>query len=243
MNGEVLPVGRYTVQPIARKLADILARTAVTPNQITATGLACGVLSAAMLTSSDKYIIATGGIFTLLFWILDITDGQVARLNNMCSDFGAWFDANVDQIVENLLYLSISIAGYLHTRNVIYLIAGIVIFFGKYMYFHVWLSRQNYLTKSNEHFAQVMAENIKNNKKNLFVAVFLFWCNFDVRIHLLSFCALINRPEYALIFYAVYFNLRWASAISYIIYKRKISHITNGTTECYLQKNLLTHSH
>jgi phosphatidylglycerophosphate synthase len=220
MNGEVLPVGKYTVQPIARKLADILARTAVTPNQITATGLACGVLSATMLTSSDKYIIATGGLFILLFWILDNTDGHVARLKDMCSDFGAWLDANTDQFVENILYVSVSISGYLHTKNIIYLLAGLAIFFGKYMYFYVWLTRQNILAKSVEHFAQVMTKNIKQNKNNLFISVLLLWYNYDIRIHLLSLCAIIGHLEYALLFYAAYFNLIWVVDSSYILYNR-----------------------
>ena len=120
MNGEVLPVGRYAAQPIAIKLAKFLAHTPVTPNQITTAGLACGIISAVMLTYHDRYIVAAGGLFMLFFWILDITDGQVARLKNMCSDFGAWFDANTDQLVENILYVSISISGYLHTKAIVY---------------------------------------------------------------------------------------------------------------------------
>jgi phosphatidylglycerophosphate synthase len=218
MQNEMLPIGKYTVRPAAMLLARILAKTAITPNQITAAGLVTGIISAALITFGQKYTIAAGGIVILLFWMLDMTDGQVGRLKNMCSDFGAWFDANTDQIVENLLYISISVGGYLHTNNTIYLLIGIFIFSGKFMYFQILLSRQSLLAKSNGKYGPALVESVKRDKHNLFISTFLFWCNYDVRIHFLSLCALINRLEYALIFYAVYFNFRWMMAYFYIIY-------------------------
>lgn len=102
-----LQLGIYAViNPFVR----LLIRMGVTPNAVTTIGL-LGNLGAAVLFAVAGYkatesgevdwaLIIIAGAVIILFSLFDMLDGQVARLGNMVSRFGAMYDSVLDRYCE-----------------------------------------------------------------------------------------------------------------------------------------------
>ncbi len=79
-------------QRIARFLVRPLARSPVTPNQITTFTLATALSGAALLASGDGTLANWGAGLFILSRFLDHFDGELARLKNTASRFGYYYD-------------------------------------------------------------------------------------------------------------------------------------------------------
>lgn len=96
---------------IINPFVKFLIRIGVTPNMVTTIGLlgnlaaACIIAWAGYLAAIDPThlrfdLITWGGAVTILFSLFDMLDGQVARLGNMASTFGAMYDSVLDRYCE-----------------------------------------------------------------------------------------------------------------------------------------------
>lgn len=103
---DALQQGIYAViNPFVR----LLIRLGVTPNMVTTLGM-LGTMAGAGVIIYAGYMAPRGGdVFALLtlgsaliigFSIFDMLDGQVARLGNMASAFGAMYDSVLDRYCE-----------------------------------------------------------------------------------------------------------------------------------------------
>lgn len=95
----------FVINPFVR----FLIRIGVTPNMVTTIGLLGNIAAALIIvyagytaTSTDmNYDLLTwGGVVIILFSMFDMLDGQVARLGNMASTFGAMYDSVLDRYCE-----------------------------------------------------------------------------------------------------------------------------------------------
>lgn len=94
------------INPIVRTLI----RMGVTPNMVTTIGLLGNLASAcviayagyeAHLTGNPRFdLIIWAGVITICFSLFDMLDGQVARIGNMVSRFGALYDSVLDRYCE-----------------------------------------------------------------------------------------------------------------------------------------------
>jgi CDP-diacylglycerol--glycerol-3-phosphate 3-phosphatidyltransferase/archaetidylinositol phosphate synthase len=88
-------------------IARPLARTGVTPNQVTWIGLALVLCNcAAFYAYGDTFLFGLGLIFSFAF---DSLDGAVARLQGSSSKYGGYLDAVVDRYQEIAVYLVIAV--------------------------------------------------------------------------------------------------------------------------------------
>jgi CDP-diacylglycerol--glycerol-3-phosphate 3-phosphatidyltransferase len=88
-------------------LARLLAKTPITPNALTWSGL--------LLSIGAAVLIGTGHIFAAGFVVLvggffDMLDGALARLTNSTSQFGAILDSTLDRLSEAVILLAILVA-------------------------------------------------------------------------------------------------------------------------------------
>lgn len=112
---------------IINPFVKFLIRIGVTPNMVTTIGLlgnlaaACIIAWAGYLAAIDPThlrfdLITWGGAVTIIFSLFDMLDGQVARLGNMESRFGALYDSVLDRYCELLTLGALSyfliMAGY-----------------------------------------------------------------------------------------------------------------------------------
>ena len=93
-------VSRYLNRLFSRPAARTLARTPATPNALTATTLLLAVIAAGALAAGWNI---AGGIGIQLVSVVDGVDGELARLKNMATRFGAVFDAVTDRYADALL--------------------------------------------------------------------------------------------------------------------------------------------
>lgn len=87
-------------------LARALIRGGVSPNAVTTVGALIVVASAAAFGTGE---IRLGGLLLLVSGLFDILDGQVARLGQRATDFGAFYDSTLDRVGESTLFAGIAL--------------------------------------------------------------------------------------------------------------------------------------
>jgi len=94
-------VDEWIHRPLARQLVKLLARTPITPNQVTllsaVVGIAAGGILGASATRPGWRLLAGGLLFGSV--VLDCCDGQLARLKGISSTTGAILDGVSDYFV------------------------------------------------------------------------------------------------------------------------------------------------
>ncbi|AKD04227.1 CDP-alcohol phosphatidyltransferase family protein [Pontibacter korlensis] len=106
-----LQQGIYTViNPFVR----LLIKIGFTPNAVTTTGLILNIGVAAVFiwggeTSNrgELEYVGWAGALVLFAGVFDMLDGQVARLGNMKSTFGAMYDSVLDRYSEMIMFMGI----------------------------------------------------------------------------------------------------------------------------------------
>lgn len=95
----------FIINPAVR----LLIKCGVTPNMITVIGLLGQIAGAALMVRAGHIASIGGnpyatftwaGVIIILFSVFDMLDGQVARLGNMQTTFGAMFDSVLDRYSE-----------------------------------------------------------------------------------------------------------------------------------------------
>ena len=99
-------VSRYINRRISEPIAKLLARTRITPNQISWTAFGLAVLS--FLSFIYNWNIAAG-LLAQLSSIIDGVDGSLARLRGMSSAFGGFLDSILDRYADILVMLGLTI--------------------------------------------------------------------------------------------------------------------------------------
>ena len=108
---DALQQGIYKIiNPFVR----LLIKIGFTPNGVTLTGLLLNIGVAAVFIAGgeegnrgDLGYVGWGGALILFAGLFDMLDGQVARLGNMKSDYGALFDSVLDRYSELFTFLGI----------------------------------------------------------------------------------------------------------------------------------------
>nr|WP_262483968.1 CDP-alcohol phosphatidyltransferase family protein [Chryseobacterium sp. CCH4-E10] len=98
------------INPIVR----LFIKLGLTPNMVTFIGLLLNILVATILifgaeksNRGDLSYIGWAGALILFAGLFDMLDGQVARLSNKSSKFGALFDSVLDRYSEMILFFGI----------------------------------------------------------------------------------------------------------------------------------------
>jgi phosphatidylglycerophosphate synthase len=91
-----------------------LIRLGLTPNAVTSIGLALNIGVAALFivgaektNQGDLSYVGWGGALILFAGLFDMLDGQVARIGNMSSKFGAFYDSVLDRYSEMFMFLGV----------------------------------------------------------------------------------------------------------------------------------------
>ena len=93
------------VRPVVRPLA----RTPVTPNQLTWLRLLAGIAAALAFSQGEDVWRNVGAALFLLSFLLDRADGQLARLSGKTSAYGHKLDLASDGLANGLAFLGLGI--------------------------------------------------------------------------------------------------------------------------------------
>jgi CDP-diacylglycerol---glycerol-3-phosphate 3-phosphatidyltransferase len=99
-----LEVLRGPVYRVLNPVTDFLVRKRVHPNFITTVGFTVTVSAAFLFHGGHLH---SAGLLVLLGGLFDILDGRIARLSDLGSKFGAFYDSTLDRISEVAVYFGI----------------------------------------------------------------------------------------------------------------------------------------
>src|SRR5262245_14369754 len=101
---------RFVARPLAAVVVAPLARTGVTPNQVTFATLPVFLAGAVLLALVPSWGALLGGVAILEFsYVLDCADGQLARLKGTSSPVGAHLDFLMDELKAFVLVAAVGI--------------------------------------------------------------------------------------------------------------------------------------
>jgi phosphatidylglycerophosphate synthase len=118
---------RFVARPLAAALLVPLARTNVTPNQVTFATLFVFVAGAAMLALCPARGALVGAVAVLeLSYVLDCVDGQLARWKGLSSPVGAHLDFLMDEIKAFLLVAAVALRLWRGAHDARWLVEGVL---------------------------------------------------------------------------------------------------------------------
>ena len=112
---------------ISKFLSKYIVKTSLTPNQITIISGTFGIIGAFLLILQSKTGLICAGISIQLFIILDLVDGDIARMKSMQSLFGKWLDIFFDKLNDFLIIIGLSVGVYKRTQNITALYLGLIV--------------------------------------------------------------------------------------------------------------------
>jgi phosphatidylglycerophosphate synthase len=117
---------RLVARPLAALLVVPLARTSVTPNQITFATLPVFLAGAAIMAFLPSWgALVAGAAIIELSYVLDCADGQLARLKGMSSPVGAHLDFLMDELKAFSLIAAIAVRLWLPAHDPRWLLEGL----------------------------------------------------------------------------------------------------------------------
>ncbi|MEU1183379.1 DUF5941 domain-containing protein [Streptomyces sp. NPDC005820] len=99
----------FCISPYSRYLARWCARRGLTPNQVTTASLITALIAAGCAATGTRGGFVAAGVLLIASFVLDCTDGQLARYSLQYSTLGAWLDATFDRIKEYAYYAGLAL--------------------------------------------------------------------------------------------------------------------------------------
>lgn len=99
----------FCISPYSRYIARWCARRGLTPNQVTTASLLTALIAAGCAATGTRGGFVAAGVLLLFSFVLDCTDGQLARYSLQYSTLGAWLDATFDRAKEYAYYAGLAL--------------------------------------------------------------------------------------------------------------------------------------
>ncbi len=99
-------ISRHVNRRLSEPVARLLAKTGVTPNQVTWAALIIAIASGCLFALGVN---VAGGIVAQLASIADGVDGGLARLKDLSSSFGSLLDAVLDRYADAVIVLGMTL--------------------------------------------------------------------------------------------------------------------------------------
>lgn len=99
----------FFISPYSRHIARWCARRGLTPNQVTTASLLTALIAAGCAATGTRGGFVAAGVLLIASFVLDCTDGQLARYSLQYSTLGAWLDATFDRAKEYAYYAGLAL--------------------------------------------------------------------------------------------------------------------------------------
>lgn len=208
-------ISRWYVLPLVRVVVPRLAATRIRPHHLTLANLALVLIAAAWLAlapTQSPWV----ALLVLGAWICDRCDGPLARTQGTATRFGAWFDANVDELGDIVLHVALACAAVRTTGS--WLPGGLLVAFlaGKYLCMFSLLHEANHAPPTTQ------TEHSPSSMKNLGRRLYHQAGDADVRLHVLL-CVLVSGWFTAGLGYvALYYNVRWIARYGLLAQRERV---------------------
>ncbi len=177
-------ISKHINRKISEPMARLLAKTQVTPNQMTWAAFGIALLSFVSFMLGHNII---AGILVQLSSIVDGVDGSLARLKGMTSEFGGFLDSVLDRYADILIVLGLTLWSLSHET-----------------YSGTWLA--GLLAITGIICVSYTRARISPNHRHLFDKGFKSLASRDIRLFLIMLGAVIGQAYFCLIVIAVLTN-------------------------------------
>jgi len=118
---EIDPYAKYFIRPISMWFTWIFVRTPLSANHVTIIQEIFGIIGAVLL-ANGRFVL--GSIFLQIGFIMDNSDGEVARWKNQQSERGKFLDLIGHMIIIPVYFFALGLGLYLQQGQIITLIMG-----------------------------------------------------------------------------------------------------------------------
>jgi phosphatidylglycerophosphate synthase len=200
----VYPISRWYLLPITERLASRLAATRAKPVHVTLAGLVLGLAAAGWLLA-DPSGGPVAAVLVLAAWMMDRTDGALARRQGTGSVFGQWLDANVDELNEVAWHTGSAYAAAALGQTSLPWFLLIAFLGGKYL-FMTGLAEQRLIEKAAKE-----RDAARPERFGWLRAAYHLPGDADIRLHFLAATLATGLMTVELSAVAVYYNVRWVA--------------------------------
>ncbi|MFC1908266.1 CDP-alcohol phosphatidyltransferase family protein [Chloroflexota bacterium] len=178
-------VSRYVNRKASEPMARLLARTKITPNQMSWAAFGIAFLSFVSFLLGQNII---AGLLVQLSSIVDGIDGSLARFKGMTSTFGGFLDSVLDRYADILIILGLTVWSWSNET-----------------YPAIWLA--GFLAAAGTASISYTRARISAEHQHLFDKGFTSLASRDIRLFLIMLGAIIGQAYFCLIVIAVLTNL------------------------------------
>ncbi len=178
-------VSRHINRKMSEPMARLLARTKVTPNQMTWAAFCIALMSFLSFILGQNII---GGLLAQLSSIVDGIDGSLARLKGMTSEFGGFLDSVLDRYADILIVLGLTLWSLSHES-----------------YPGIWIA--GFLAIAGTICISYTRARVSPNHRHLFDKGLKSLASRDIRLFLIMLGAVIGQAYFCLITIAAITNL------------------------------------
>jgi len=178
-------LNKYVNRKASGLMARLLAKTRVTPNQVSWSAFGIAILSFISLVFGQNI---TGGLLVQLSSIVDGVDGDLARLKGMTSEFGGFMDSVLDRYVDILVVLGLALWSVSHET-----------------YPGIWLA--SFAAVAGTFCISYTRARIPSEHRHLFDKGLKSFAARDIRLFLIMLGAVTGQAYFCLIVIAVLTNL------------------------------------
>ena len=178
-------ISKHINRKMSEPMARLLAKTKVTPNQMTWAAFGIALLSFVSFVLGHNII---AGILVQLSSIVDGVDGSLARLKGMTSEFGGFLDSVLDRYADILIVLGLTLWALSHET-----------------YSGIWLA--GLLAITGIICVSYTRARISPNHRHLFDKGFKSLASRDIRLFLIMLGAVIGQAYFCLVAIAVLTNV------------------------------------
>jgi hypothetical protein len=171
-------------------------------------------LCAAGLLSWQPQLAALAAAMVLCAWFFDRADGQLARRQGNATAWGAWLDANVDELLDVAWHVSLAWAAANQSGSSWPWLLVLAFVSGKYLFMHGLATEEHAARGNREPNDPLQGESDGPDEPVTLVPRLLHTAwhlpgNADVRLHLLVAAMAAGWWTAELCLVAGYYNLRW----------------------------------
>jgi phosphatidylglycerophosphate synthase/choline kinase len=201
---------------LALPIIKLLLKTPITPNMISVAGVFVSIAAGYFFSRGSYSYFVLGAAISYLSALFDHFDGSVARLKNMESAFGAYFEQACDFAYYFSFAIGVTVGLYRETNNQTYIFLGAALIFGA-MAGLMTISYQRKVFASNPSQLGAQAQRkLEDNKQNpiyRFGRNTYFFAKRPVMPYYVFFFAVLDMLPFILFMAALGANLFWSIQI------------------------------
>jgi len=149
----------------SKPLTKLLLHTPLTANQISLTMICFGIASAIFFIMNSYYLAI---LYLFIFFVLDCSDGEVARAKNQQSLRGEYLDQLAHGIIHPLILFSIGLGLSIKFNSITFFLAGSLAAFLTLLIMYLNLSKVYVKLKSNKKHVATTTNELKEDIQNKF---------------------------------------------------------------------------